>query len=629
MSFFQELKRRNVVRVGIAYVLISWVLLQGADFALDLIDAPNWVIQALFLLAALGLPGVLIFAWIFEMTPEGLKREKEIDRSRSVTPQTGRKLDRVIIVFLVLAVAALVVERMVNLPEAAQTPPGAITVQTPSAEIPGAPSSGLQAASRQSVAVLPFIAMSNGPDDGYFADGLTEEILNALAQLPELLVTARTSAFTFKDQDLPVQEIANRLGVANIVEGSVRRSGDRLRVTAQLIRASDGFHLWSNNYDSSSADTIAVQEDIAEKIAIALDVVLDEYRRELMQRNGLRDVEAFIAFQRGREIAEKAHHGSEKTVSGLMQANRFFEDVQQRVPDFSAAWLQHSDLYVHQVIDTLGTQAEGPADAEIIETFEYARADYEKAIHFATTSEERTSLDFDLAWLTGNWRGMTDRIEKLLEQEGCISSFWYEAFTSPFGYAGRFYPKIEELVACDPLVASNWETLVRTRIWEHDPDGVIEVTRRGLAVVDSDILVADLAKGMIMKGQNEEARAELDTRIKSVEDAEHVMVQIAAALGDREQAETLFDDYLGSQREQPFNTLAMYAWTGDRENANRLAAEFDQQPFGHIALSISVLVCECGAPWDLTVTPVFAAKMAESGLNWPPPSPMTYPFKDW
>jgi len=481
MSFFQELKRRNVVRVGIAYVLISWVLLQGADFALDLIDAPNWVIQALFLLAALGLPGVLIFAWVFEMTPEGLKREKEIDRSRSVTPQTGRKLDRVIIVFLVLAVAALLAERLLNPPEAAPAGPGAVTAQTPAAEIPDAPASAVQATGRQSVAVLPFVAMSNGPDDGYFADGLTEEILNALAQLPELLVTARTSAFTFKNQEVPVQEIAARLGVDHIVEGSVRRSGDRLRVTAQLIRASDGFHVWSNNYDSSSADTIAVQEDIAEKIAVALDVVLDEHRRELMQRNGLRDVEAFIAFQRGRELYEQAHTGSERTSAGLKQANRYFEEVLQRVPDFSPAWRLHSDQYIHQVLDdTKGSQTAGPADAEIIGTFELARADYEKAIQFARTPEERVSLELDLAYLTGNWRGMTDRIEKLLEQDGCISSLWFEALFVPFGYAARLYPKAEELVACDPLAASSWQTLARTQIWQRDPDGVIEAMHRVL-----------------------------------------------------------------------------------------------------------------------------------------------------
>jgi len=158
---------------------------------------------------------------------------------------------------------------------------------------------------------------------------------------------------------------------------------------------------------------------------------------------------------------------------------------------------------------------------------------------------------------------------------------------------------------------------------------MIEVAHRALTVVDSDRLVGEQAKGMVLKGQEEEARAELDTRIKSVEEAEITLIQIAAALGDREQAESLIDDYRGSTRELPFNTLAIYAWTGDRENANRLAAEFDRHPFGHVALSISALVCECGAPWDLALTPAFAAKMAESGLPWPPLSPLSYPFKDW
>ena len=629
MPFIEELKRRNVFRVGIAYVLISWILLQGADFAFDLINAPNWVIQALFLLVALGLPGVLVFAWVFEMTPQGIKLEKNIDRSQSVSPQTGRKLDRVIIVFLVLAIAALVVERFVNIPETGQTVPNDVALQSSPETVATDSGNTDETSGRQSVAVLPFLAMSNGPDDGYFADGLTEEILNSLAQLPELLVTARTSAFAFKNQDLSVQEIATRLGVAHIVEGSVRRSGERLRVTAQLIRASDGFHLWSNNYDSSSADTITVQEDIAEKIAVALNVVLDESKRELMQKKGLRDVEAFIAFQKGLEVSEQAHNGSETIATGLVQANPYFEEVLQRVPDFSAAWSMHSDLYMHQVLDDMDKHIEEPPDPAITEIFELGKADYEKAIRFARTPDQRASLELDLAYLNGNWRGMTDRMEKLLEHRGCFSGLWYEAVSLPFGYAERLNPLLEELVVCDPLTVSNWAKLARARVWGNDPDGVLEVTRRGLAVVDSDTLVAQQAVGLILKGQNEQAQIELDTRIKSADNSKTYLVLIAAALGQREKAEALLKEYRESPDESKFNTLAMYAWTGDRENANRLAASLDQHPFGYIALSIAVLHCNCGEPWNLSATPVFAAKIAESGLSWPPSSPLTFPFKDW
>ena len=239
MSFFNELKRRNVFRVGIAYILLGWVVMQAADFALDLIDAPNWIIQALFIIGLAGLPIALFFAWAFEVTPEGIKREKEVDRSASITPQTGRKLDRAIIVFLAAAVVFLLLKPMWQ------------ERQTDSAEVTATPSSTGDTNAEaprptdKSVAVLPFVRLSSGEDDEFFADGLTEEILNALAQLPELQVTARTSSFSFKGQDTPVNEIAAELGVRHVVEGSVRRAGDRIRVTAQLIRAEDGINLWS------------------------------------------------------------------------------------------------------------------------------------------------------------------------------------------------------------------------------------------------------------------------------------------------------------------------------------------------------------------------------------------------
>jgi hypothetical protein len=162
-----------------------------------------------------------------------------------------------------------------------------------------------------------------------------------------------------------------------------------------------------------------------------------------------------------------------------------------------------------------------------------------------------------------------------------------------------------------------------------DPDGIIDSAREGLDVVNSDFLVAELARGMLLKGQDEEAQVELDTRIKSVRDTRYALTKIAAMRGDRAGAEALLAQYRESEAEQGFNTLAMYASMGDREAANRLAAEFDQHPIGHILLSIAVLHCECGAPWDLSSTPVFAEKISESGLSWPPLTPIVFPFKYW
>jgi TolB-like protein len=168
--------------------------------------------------------------------------------------------------------------------------------------------------------VLPFTALSSGADDSYFADGLTEEIINALSALPDLLVTARTSAFYFKGKDVPIPEIAAALGVAHIVEGSVRRSGDKVRITAQLIRASDGFHLWSQTYDHSLGDDFAVQTRIAESVASALGVLLDERKRATMEDIGVRDVEAFVAYQRGAELFNRAHNeGADAGAAGARQ----------------------------------------------------------------------------------------------------------------------------------------------------------------------------------------------------------------------------------------------------------------------------------------------------------------------
>jgi len=207
MSLFAELKRRNVVRVGAAYVLIGWVIAQIAEFAFENFGAPDWVLKSVVVILLLGLPLALFFAWAFEMTPEGIKREKDVDRSRSITSQTGRKLDRTIIGILVIALGWFAWDKFLDSDEEISSEP--IAQSATGDESRG---NSLGAMSAKSVAVLPFVAMSSGPDDEYFADGLTEEILNSLAQLPELLVTARTSAFSFKGQDIPVQKIAAALG---------------------------------------------------------------------------------------------------------------------------------------------------------------------------------------------------------------------------------------------------------------------------------------------------------------------------------------------------------------------------------------------------------------------------------
>jgi TolB-like protein len=251
-KLIEELQRRNVIRVGIAYLVAAWVLLQIADLVLENIGAPDWVMQTLMLVLALALPPVLLFAWAFELTPEGIKLEKDVVRGESITRRTGQKLNRATISLLLVVVVLVIAERM--MPEAESPEPPAATAEV----------------AEKSIAVLAFQDLSPDGDQEYFAEGISEEILNVLAQIPDLKVAGRTSSFAFKGQKRDLREIGEVLEVAHILEGSVRTSGDRIRVTAQLVKTDDGFHLFSKNYDRELTDIFVVQDDIAREISTAL-----------------------------------------------------------------------------------------------------------------------------------------------------------------------------------------------------------------------------------------------------------------------------------------------------------------------------------------------------------------------
>ncbi|NIV18261.1 MAG: hypothetical protein GWN47_07555 [Woeseiaceae bacterium] len=612
MGIFQELKRRNVFRVGIAYVVLSWLLLQVTDVVVPILELPDWVAKFVLFLLLLGFPLVLFFAWAYELTPEGLKREKDVDRSQSITARTGKKLDRAIIAILAIAVAMLLVDRFL----------------LGTSPVSGQQVSGMETGDK-SVAVLPFVAMSSGPDDEFFADGLTEEILNSLAQLPELLVTARTSAFAFKEDTPPVAEVAEKLGVQHVVEGSVRRSGDRLRVTAQLIRATDEFHLWSQNYDSSSADAIAVQEDIAEQIATALDVVLDDEKRQSMQRAGLRDVEAFIEYQKAYELYEGAHGGLDQ-IPALRQANEHYTNVLARVPNFGPAYLNRSDLYIHILNnDVSGLSNPGVTEEEVANAHQNAIDEYTKAVANARNSAERVAWEYDLAVISGNWRGLAGRADRVLDSNGCINVNWLNPYTAVFGRAREYLGRTEELLACNPLYSIMWLNRVRAAMWSGDPGLAVAIAEDGSRVAASDWLDVSHALALVAAGRFDEAEEIVSSRIQSSIFALYLRVLVAAAKGDAKAAAERFMEYREDPAAGEFYGIQISAWTGDREAANRIAALIDQHPFRHHVLTLVAYWCACGAPFDLEVTPNYAANLEQAGFAWPPPSPIKFPLKDW
>ncbi|MFT7141297.1 MAG: TolB-like protein/Tfp pilus assembly protein PilF, partial [Sulfitobacter sp.] len=268
MSFIEELKRRNIFRVGIAYAVSASVLLQIVDLVLDNFTAPDWVMQAFILLTVIGFPFALLFAWVFEMTQEGVQLEKNVERSKSTTHATAQKINRSIIIGLAIAVALLLVDKLVATSTTAPQPQTSTTNQYNDVL------TAVDVSTDKSIAVLPFVNMSSDPEQEYFADGISEEILNLLAKIDDLKVTGRTSSFSFKDTNENLSVIGNVLGVNHILEGSVRKSGTRIRVTAQLVKVDDGFHMWSETYDRELNDVFTIQDEISAAILVQLKAQL-------------------------------------------------------------------------------------------------------------------------------------------------------------------------------------------------------------------------------------------------------------------------------------------------------------------------------------------------------------------
>jgi TolB-like protein len=249
-SFFSELQRRNVFRVTAAYAIVGWLIAQIADLGLESFGAPDWVMKTLLLLLIIGLPVAIVLSWAFEMTSEGVRRETDAADALPVVPKSGRKLDLIIIACLAIALAYFVYE---------------------SREDAGA---GSRIVVDKSIAVLPFINIGGNTEDDYLSDGLAETLLHLLAQVEEIQVAARTSAFKFKNTNEDVRIIGEQLGVATVLEGSIQRSGEKIRITAQLINVDDGFHLWSANFDRTINDIFVVQDEIAKSVVAALQVTL-------------------------------------------------------------------------------------------------------------------------------------------------------------------------------------------------------------------------------------------------------------------------------------------------------------------------------------------------------------------
>ncbi|MGI9234563.1 MAG: tetratricopeptide repeat protein [Woeseiaceae bacterium] len=339
MSFVADLRRRNVFRVAAAYLVVGWLLTEVLTTILPTLGAPSWASRAVILIFAFGFIPAVVFAWFYEVTPEGIKRDHEVDHDDPANVRRRSKINHAVVGTAVVLIVLV----------------GLFSAQRISDDV----ASPVNISDAASVAVLPFVNMSSDSDNEYFSDGLTETLLHMLAQIPDLKVAARTSSFAFKGQNRSIREIAAALEVAHILEGSVQKAGDSVRITAQLIRASDGFHVWSENYDRELDDIFAIQDEIAEKVGYALSrSLLGDSAGQHVAGLTTTNSDAYDLYMQARKERATYSYG------GLTAAEDLLKGALLIDPDFVDAKTELAMGYFHQV--ETGLMAGPDAYAEIV-----------------------------------------------------------------------------------------------------------------------------------------------------------------------------------------------------------------------------------------------------------------------
>jgi TolB-like protein len=608
MSLYSEIKRRKVVRVALVYCATAFAVLQAADIMLPRMGVPDWAMSLVVALAVLGLPIAMVLAWALELTPDGIRvttSHPTADPDVSPPPLLERRtvLGAATLVVLGVGLGAGWFLRPMPAGEA-----GALAAAAGGE--PAGPS-----ITAGSVAVLPFADMSQAGDQAWFADGLTEEILNSLARLPELKVTARTSSFQFRDTQRDIRAIADTLGVTNVVEGSVRRIGDRLRVTAQLIRAEDGFHLWSDTYDRSAADLFEVQRDVAENIAATLNVFLDDAKRERMFATGTRSVRAFEEFRRGEAYYREAHIST--TPASLVEANRHFARALALDSSFAQAALLHSDLYAHLVMDGPDVALVAGVDLTQAAAIERLRADLDLAAARTQDPAMRAVVEIIRQYFSPTWHrlpALLATVRAMREEGQTPGELTYlheiQLLAGELDAARRF---AERRGASDPLNLSPWFELVNVAVHRRDFGAARALIEQARATVgnhrwlrDSELLIAqiqgDRARAVaLLEGWNETS--------------DWHPAYLAALHSDRQTALRLAAELDRPDRWPRDHVLKVYHELGDDARRSALARRIDALPAGPAILARLTAFDGNALVFDLADTPNFAARLAEAGID--------------
>ncbi len=591
-----ELKRRNVFRVGAAYAIVSWLIVQVIDIIFPRLGLPDWTITLVLVLLLIGFPVAVILAWAFELTPEGVTKTEDAEDDEPAAPRSGQKLNYLIAGALVAALAFIAYQNL---------GPG---LDPGPAEISG---------SEQSVAVLPFDDLSEGADQAWFSDGLTEEILNSLARLPELRVISRTSSFHFRDQNMSLREIAARLDVAHIVEGSVRRSGDRLRVTAQLIRAADDSHIWAETYDASSDDVFSVQEEVAEKIATALDIFLDDAKREAMFAVGTRNVGAWELYSQALKL-EYDWYEPYGIGDKLWRSSALTEKALELDPNFVAARFLHISAYTHF---GMGDNYDGaPLGLTHEEAQRVILEDLDVAARLVRNPAKRALYRLNRAYYSDDWSQIralvdaldVDAIQNVIHET--VSSHNVDGLLSIVGRKQDAFDFLDEGLRRSPYDPSLLWHISGAAFGIGGPDLAIQYVDQ----VPAEFVSVHVRKTMytlIAAGRAEEALTYAENY--GSRDSRNLSAKalVLAHAGRKAEAREILDAIPAHSPEDWVWAWAMEA-AGDLEGAEAMYRSIDARP-GGLQVLVSYATTIFGGKFfhNLAWTPNLAARLAEAGVE--------------
>ncbi len=544
-SFFAELKRRNVYKVAIAYAVVAWLLIQAASIFLPAFNAPQWAMQIVILIVVVGFPIALAFSWAFEITPEGIVRESEVQADESITHHTGRKIVALTIVLAVIATGLLI-------------------FQFVRARSTSSLSTNASSITNKSIAVLPFDNLSGDPQNAYFSEGVQDEILTRLAKIAELKVISRTSTQRFKSAPNDLRQIAQQLGVANILEGSVQKANDQVRVNVQLINALTDAHLWADTYDRKLTDIFAVETEIAKTVADMLQAKLTGSEQHVIAARPTENTEAHQLYLKGRFFWNK------RTGSDLKKSIDYFEQAIAADPNYALAYAGVADGYVWLPGYTAGT----PRDC-----YPKAKAAAKKALELDDTlAEARTSLAIAI-WLYDFDSSQANReFQRAIELNPNYAIAHQQYGNITLSALGRFDDAIAEgkrAVELDPLSLVINTDLGSNYCYARRYDEAIAQLRKTLEM-DAGFYIAHvvLAQALDAKGARDAAIVEWQ-KARALNDDPAVLGLLARAYGlsgNKVEVEKILGQLkeLSKQRYVAAYSFALvYLGLGDKEEALR------------------------------------------------------------